>query len=181
MSWTEFNALHSDAQFALITGSSVAEVTKARLAKMDGAALLSLAIECSDERPQEAQAAIKELDFRVRRFDMFRRTAGGLLGQACRALTREELAGNYIACLMDEYAEDIRDAACKTGALVAFVYGRADEIEYRPSGPLHAAPIFEIFGLPRFMPDAGGFGPVVAEEVLNQRARSLMCDEQLED
>ena len=80
MSWPEFNALHLDAQFALITGTPVAEVTRARLAKKDGEALLSLAIECFDKRPQEAEAAINELNFRVGRFDKFRRRAGGCLG-----------------------------------------------------------------------------------------------------
>jgi len=181
MSWPEFHALPIDAQFALITGTTVAEVTRARLAKKDGTALLLLAIECVDERPQEAAAAIKELDRRVRRFDKFRRRAGGLLGQACRALTRDAFAGNYIACLMVDYTEDTRDTACKTGELVALVYERADEIQYRPRGPLHAALIFEIFGLPRFMPDAGDFGPFVEKEVTRQRISSLMCHEQLED
>ena len=181
MSWTEFNALHPDAQFAPITGTPVAEVTKARLAKKDGEALLLLAIECVDERPQEAAAAISELNFRVRRFDKFRRRAGGCLGQACCELTRDALADNYIACLMVEYTEDTRDALCKMGELVAFVYEHADEIQYRPSGALHAALIFEIFGLPRFLPDAGDFGPFVEKEVTRQRISSLMCHEQLED
>jgi hypothetical protein len=181
MSWTEFNALHIDVQFALITGTPIAEVTKARLAKKDGEELLSLAIECFDTRPQEAEAAITELDLRVRRFDKFRRRAGRLLGQACCALTRDALAGDYIACLMVDYTEDTRDTACKTGELVALVYERADEIQYRPSGALHAALIFEIFGLPRFMPDTGDFGPFVEQEVTRQRISSLICDEQLED
>ena len=181
MSWAEFNAQDLDAQFALITGTPVAEVTRARLAKKDGAALLSLAIECFDERPQEAAAAISELNFRVGRFDKFRRKAGGLLGEACCALTRGEFAGNYIACLMVDYTEDTRDTACKTGALVALVYERADEIQYRPREGLHAALIFEIFGLPRFMPDTGDFGPFVEKEVARQRTSSLMCDEQLDD
>jgi hypothetical protein len=181
MMWPEFHALHIDEQLALITGAPVAAVMEARLAKKDGAALLLLAIECVDERPQEAAAAIKELDRRVGRFDKFRRRAGGCLGQACCALTRDALAGNYIACLMVDYTEDTRDALCKMGELVAFVYEHADEIQYRPSGALHAALIFEIFGLPRFMPDAGDFGPFVEKEVTRQRISSLMCHELLED
>ena len=183
MSWTEFNALHRDEQCARITGRPVAAVMGARLAKMSGEVLLSLAVEGADERPQEAECAITELDARMLRLDAFRRITGGLLGRACGDLTREGLAGNYISVLVAEHAEPtgILGAVCKMGTLVAFVLERASEIQYRPSGPLHAAPIFEIFGLPRFMPDTGGFGPVVAEEVLNQRVRSLMCDEQLED
>lgn len=181
--WTEFKALHPDAQFAPITGTPVAEVTKARLAKKDGEALLSLAIECFDTRPQEAVAAINELNFRVGRLDKFRHRAGGCLGQACCELTRDGFAGNYIACLMVDYTEDTRDTACKMGELVAFVYEHADEIQYRPreARGLHAALIFEIFGLPRFMPDAGDFGPFVEKEVARQRTSSLMCDEQLDD
>jgi hypothetical protein len=181
MTWREFNALHTDEQFALITGAPVAAVMEARLAKKDGEALLSLAIECFDKRPQEAEAAIKQLDRRVCLFDTFHRMAGGCLGQACCALTRDGFAGNYIACLMVAYTEDTRDTACKMGELVAFVYEHADEMQYRPRKGLHAAPIFEIFGLPRFMPDAGDFGPFVEKEVTRQRISSLMCDEELED
>ena len=183
MSWPEFNALHPDEQCVHITGRSIAEVMRARLAKMSGEALLSLAVERADKRPQEAECAITELDARMLRLDAFHHMTGGRLGQACCALTRQDMAGNYIACLVTAYADptDVRAAACTMGTLVAFVYTRADEIQYRPRGHLHAAPIFEIFGLPRFMPDTGGFGPVVAEEVINQRVRSLMCDEQLED
>ena len=183
MSWAQFNALHPDEQCARITGRPIAAVMRARLAKMSGEALLSLAVERADERPQEAECAITELDARMLRLDALRRITGGLLGRACGDLTRQDMAGNYIADLVTVHAEpmDIRGAVCKMGTLVAFVLERADEIQYRPSGALHAALIFEIFGLPRFMPDTGGFGQVVAEEVLNQRARSLMCDEQLED
>lgn len=183
MSWPEFNALPPDEQCARITGRPIAEVMRARLAKMSGAALLSLAVDGADQNPQEAECAISELDARVLRLDAFRRITGGLLGRACCDRTREDMAGNYIADLVTVHAEptDILGAVCKMGTLVAFVLERADEIQYRPSGPLHAALIFEIFGLPRFMPDVGGFGPVVAEEVLNQRVRLLMCDEQLED
>jgi hypothetical protein len=181
MSWAEFNAPHIDAQFALITGAPVADVMKDRLAKMDGEALLSLAIECIDGCPAEAAAAITELDYRVRRLDKFGRRAGGCLGQACGALTREELAGDFIAGHVEAYTEDTRDALCKMGELVALVLQRADEIQYRPSGALHAALIFEIFGLPRFMPDTGDFGPFVEKEVARQSTSSLMCDEKLDD
>ena len=163
MTWTEFNALHPDAQCARITGTPTAAVMRARLAKMSGEALLSLAVERADERPQEAECAITELDARMRRLDAFHRTAGGLLGRACGDLTRQDMAGNYIAGLVTQHAEPmyILGAVYHMGTLVAFVYTRADEIQYRPSGALHAALIFDIFGLPRFMPDVGGFGPVV--------------------
>jgi len=179
--WEELSAMPPDEREALCSNRPIAEVKMAaerkKLDKMSGEDLHHLAV-ClwHSDRPA-AMRAVAKLDANLETYDAFLRLVARTLGDGCRGLTRSEIAGNYLACIVTYYSgpNDQRDAACKMLALAAFVIPHANASAYNPiKEPLEHALIYEILQLPRFMPDKGCFLAVVEAE------GSLMCDEQLE-
>jgi len=179
--WEELNAMAPDEREALCSNRPLAEVKMAaerkKLDTMSGEDLHRRAVCLWHSDRAAAMRAVAKLDANMETYDEFLRLVARTFGDACRGLTRSEIADNYLACIVTYYStqSDQRDAACKMLALAAFVIPHANASAYKPiKEPLEHAMIYEVFQLPRFMPDNGCFLAAVEAEA------GLMCDELLQ-